>query len=204
METTTTERQVASSQGDRVTERDSRHDSGHDVTLVAGPGRPPAGEGDLESMLTVALDGIVELCEAARGMFVLFSGEGEVLLGKARTREREDLDPAELALGSPLVDEMRQRGVVCWTHDAVAHPVVRGFNSAGGIPPFSLGCLEVGEPRRICGLVYLDRGERGGEFRRGALQMVEWLAQLISVAVTRQLEGRWRWRFLDATRRYSS
>ncbi len=50
----------------------------------------------------------------------------------------------------------------------------------------------------------LDREVGQEAFARETLKLVEWLAQLMSVAVTRRLEGTWRWRCLDATRRYCS
>ena len=178
--------------------------TGHDVTLIAGPSRPPAGEGDLGSMLTVALDGLIELCEAERGMIVLFSPDGEVLLGKARTRTREDLEPSRIARGLTIMDEVRKRGVISWQSNVLAHPVMLGLHSAHGLKPLAMGCVGVREGQKACGLVYLDRGKDGAPFRRETLQLVEWLAQLVSIAVTRKLEGPWRWRFLDATKRYSS
>jgi len=188
-----------------------------DVTLIAGPGRPPAGEGDLGSMLTAALDGLIEICNAHRGMIVLCNAEGEMLLGRARGRGREDLELSELA-DRPILDQVREQGVICWESHALAHPVVLGLSSARGLQPLALGPialqaaelgpLDAGDGRglagahKTCGLVYLDRGEQGAPFSRETLQLVEWLAQLVSVAVTRRL-GRWRWRFLDVTKHYT-
>ena len=174
-----------------------------DVTLIAGPGRPPAGEGDLGSMLTVALDGLVELCDAERGMIVLFDSAGDMILGRARSRERQDIALSQLAIDRDVVEEVRERGVIFWESRVLAHPVVLGLRSAAGLQPLAMGCVGAGRRRETCGLVYLDRGSAGAAFERETLQVVEWLAQLISVAVTRKLEGRWRWRFLDATKRYS-
>ncbi|MEM7349746.1 MAG: hypothetical protein AAF657_03000 [Acidobacteriota bacterium] len=141
-------------------------------------------------------------------MIALFGAGGEMLLGKARSREQRDLDLAQLLASRDIVDEVWQRGVIRWESHSLAHPVVLGLGSASGLKPLAMGRIEVGcvgvrEQLETCGLVYLDRGRDGEPFRRETLQMVEWLAQLISVAVTRKLEGTWRWRFLDATKRYS-
>ena len=154
-------------------------------------------------MLTVALDGIIELCDAEKGMIVLFDNGGEVLLSKARTRLRRELDPAEVAAGLTIMEEVRERGVICWQSNALAHPVFLGLASAHGLKPLAMGGVGVPDGRETCGLVYLDRGKDGAMFPRETLQLVEWLAQLISVAVTHQFEGTWRWRFLDATKRFS-
>ena len=62
----------------------------HEVTLVTEAGRTPPGEGNFESMLTVALDGIIELSGAERGMILLFGPDAELLVEKARTHERRD------------------------------------------------------------------------------------------------------------------
>lgn len=174
-----------------------------DVTLIAGPGRPPAGEGDLGSMLSVALDGLIELCDAETGMIVLFDSGGDVLLGRARDRQQRSLDLSQLVASRSIVEEVRQNGVISWKSHTLAHPVVLGLGSAQGRKPLAMGCVGIPEHLETRGLVYLSRGEEGEPFRRETLQMVEWLAQLISVAITRQLDGIWRWRFLDATKRYS-
>ncbi len=173
-----------------------------DVTLVAGPSRPPSGEGDLEMMLTVALDGIIELSEAARGMIVLFGADGKRIRGKARCRSREDLELSEVEPDPSVLEEVRDHGMISWQSNTLAHPVVLGMRSAQDLKPLAMGCSNA-EKHRIGGLVYLVRGAEGPPFRRETMQHVEWLAQLISVAVTRRQEGIWRWRFLDATKRYS-
>ncbi|MEM7585740.1 MAG: GAF domain-containing protein [Acidobacteriota bacterium] len=181
----------------------TKTDTQRDVTLVAGPGRPPAGEGDLETMLTVALDGIIELSGASRGMIVLFGADGERILGKARTCERGDLDLAELEADPKVVAEVREQGMISFQSNALAHPVVLGMRSAEGLQPLAMGCFRDQDRPRTCGLVYLDRGVEGPPFTRQTLQLIEWLAQLVSVAINRRQEGTWRWRFLDATKRYS-
>ncbi len=179
------------------------NDAQLDVTLVAGPGRPPAGVGDLETMLTVALDGIIELTDAARGMIVLFGDNGERIRGKARTRDRQDLDLSELVPDPSVLEEVREHGMVSWQNNILAHPVVFGVRSAQGMKPLAMECVDERARPRTHGLVYLERRTGGPPFTRETMQLVEWLAQLISVAFTRRQEGTWRWRVLDATKRYS-
>ena len=60
-------------------------------------GKRVLAESDLDRVLTAALDGVIELCGAERGMILLFDTEGpegEVVVETARNLAREDIERA--------------------------------------------------------------------------------------------------------------
>ncbi len=170
-----------------------------EVTLVAGAGKAQAGEGDLAAMLTAALDGIIELAGAARGMILLFNPEGELLIEKARRRGRQDLDPAELEVRETVIEEVRTHGVRLLGEYAQAHPLLPVRPSGPGPQHLLAACVPIHDQGRRCGLVFLDNGGTKAVFPDESLLLAEWLAQLIAIAASRNSERTWRWRSIDAT-----
>ncbi|MCP4660025.1 MAG: GAF domain-containing protein [bacterium] len=175
-------------------------ESAQEVTLVAGAGKAQAGEGDLRAMLTAALDGIIELAGAARGMILLFNPEGELLIEKARTRGRRDLAPAELEVRRTVIEEVRTQGIRFLGEYAQAHPLLPVRRSGPRPQRLLVACVPIHDQGRACGLVYLDNGGTKAVFPDGSLLLAEWLAQLIAVAASRNSERTWRWRSIDATK----
>ena len=164
-----------------------------EVTLIAGAGSAKAGEGDLRSMLTAALDGIVELCRAEQGMILLFKMDGEVLVELARDSRRRRLDPRVLGVTDAVLESVRRRGGTFWR---------KGFPRLEvGSDRFSRHLVAVSMPTHDreapCGLVYLSR--RDEEFGEGARHLVEGVAQLVAVATSRDAANRWRWRSVDVS-----
>jgi hypothetical protein len=58
-------------------------------------GKQVLAESDVRRVLTVALDGVIELCGADRGMILLYGADGEELFEEARGLGRQDIDRPE-------------------------------------------------------------------------------------------------------------
>lgn len=162
------------------------------VTLVAGASGTAAGEGTFETMLTVALDGVIELSGAERGLVLIFDDSGDVLIEKARARERRDLDAPHLAVSRNVLEKVRSKGLPFWEESAAtAVP-------DGALRHLLVASVPLHHEGRVCGLVYLDHS--GAVLPCETLMLAQGLAQLVSVAAARGAERSWRWRCVDATR----
>ncbi len=159
--------------------------------MVAGASGTAAGEGSFETMLTVALDGVIELSGAERGLILIFDEGGDVLIEKARARERRDLDALRLAVGRHVLEKVRSQGLSFWEEGTAAVP-------QGALRHLLVASLPVHHEGRVCGLVYLDHS--GAALPCETLMLAQSLAQLVSVAAARGAERSWRWRCVDATR----
>ncbi len=166
------------------------------LTLVAGPGRIPEGEGDFDCMVTVALDGILELTGAERGILRLHDACGELILETARARGRKNLAPSEHRALRPLIEVLRARGLPYQQGHVLAHPVSLGRPAPAA--PWRLGPAARRESSH--GLIYLERPP-GESFPPQAPPLVEWFSQLVAVEAASELRERpWRWRCLDVSR----
>ncbi len=132
------------------------------LTLVAGPGRIPEGEGDFDCMVTVALDGILELTGAERGILRLHDACGELILETARARGRKNLAPSEHRALRPLIEVLRARGLPYQQGHVLAHPVSLGRPAPAA--PWRLGPAARRESSH--GLIYLSARREKASRRR--------------------------------------
>jgi len=58
-------------------------------------GKAVLAERDLDRMLTVAIDGLIDVCGAERGVVLLVNAEGKMAFEVARRRQQEDLEKPE-------------------------------------------------------------------------------------------------------------
>ena len=168
-----------------------------EVTLVAGSGGMPVGEGDFEAMLTAALDGVIELSGAEWGLVLLFDEAGRILVEKARDHGRRDLEAPRLPVSRSVRERVRNKGLLFWEDGSggVDDTVPRNGHLLRHLLVASVPIVNEG---RLCGLVYLDHS--GAVLPRETLMLAQSLAQLVTVAAARGAERSWRWRCVDATR----
>lgn len=164
------------------------------MILLAGAGSLSKGEGNLETMLTAALDGIIDLAGAEKGLMILFDTDGEVLFERARSHRHENLAPPHLPVRGLLLERIRRGlfGEGTASAEALDAPLLRHLLVAS---------LPIHCGGRLCGLVYLEHS--GAALTRKALELAQNLAQLGAVAASRGSSGRWRWRTIDASRWYT-
>jgi GAF domain-containing protein len=147
-------------------------------------------------MLTVALDGIIELSGAERGLLLLFDDTGRLLMEKARTHDRRDLAAPCLPVSRTVLERVRRRGIPFWDDGAPA--ATEGDERRRLFRHLMVASIPIHAHGRLCGLVYLDHS--GAALRQEALMLARSLAQLASLAALRGAERSWRWRCVDATR----
>jgi len=171
-----------------------------EVTLVTGAGKVQAGQGNLQAMLTAALDGIIELAGAARGMILLVSPEGKLLIEKARTQGWQDLDPAKLEVRRTVIEKLRTQGIGFLEEDAQTPPLLPDRRCGARPQCLLAACVPLHDQGKPCGVVCLDNGDSKTAFPDESLLLAEWLAQLMAVAASGNSERTWRWRCIDATK----
>jgi Nif-specific regulatory protein len=156
-------------------------------------GKRVLAESDVRRVLTVALDGVIELCGAERGMIVLFGPGGEALFEEARGLGRQDLEGPELEVSRTILEKVRTEGTAFWSQNVLADPGLGARRSVLRLQILSVICLPIrqgGDGGAVLGLVYLDNRRMAGIFTAETLEVVESFADLISLAAFNALERR--------------
>jgi len=141
-------------------------------------------------MLRAALDGMIRLAAAERGLLVLFAESGEARCEVARDAAGADLDQPEFEISRTVIDAVRQSGAAVRCHNALEDGTVGKRQSVLRLGILSVLCLPIGAPTdgAVVGAVYLDHRGVAGRFSAETEDLAARFAELISLAVSRLLE----------------
>jgi transcriptional regulator with GAF, ATPase, and Fis domain len=138
-------------------------------------GKSVLAERDLDRMLAVAIDGLIELCRAERGLIHLFDAEGKLAFEVTRNlpqgSQKESEGAEEPQAIRAILDKVRADERLFWQP---------------GSP--SVICHPMRDLGRTLGLIYLDSA--GESFTDETARLVESFSELVSLAVRNALERR--------------
>jgi Nif-specific regulatory protein len=158
--------------------------------LLAIGKRVLAASGEVAQTLALALDGVIELCGAERGMIVLYDGGGEPLFEEARNLGRQDISKPEFEVSRTILERVRREGRPFWSLNALDDPDLAATGSVMRLKILSVICLPIHHAGQPLGLVYLDNCSATGVFRPQTRDLVESFADFISLAAHQALERR--------------
>jgi transcriptional regulator with GAF, ATPase, and Fis domain len=153
-------------------------------------GKRVLAETDVDRVLTVALDGVIELCGAERGMILLFGEDSEPLFEEARNLARQDIERPEFEVSRSILGKVRSEGTAFWSPNVLADPALGSRRSVLRLQILSVICLPIRHGGTIFGLVYLDNRSAMGVFTPETCALVESFADFISLAAHSALERR--------------
>jgi Nif-specific regulatory protein len=156
------------------------------------------GELDVDRVLTAALDGVIELCGAERGMILLFDPVGTLLFEKARNLDRQDVENPEFQVSRSIIRRVRAEGTPFFDPDLPAQPMGHYGDSVYRLGLMSVICLPMIHDGQVFGVVYLDTRNRRRLFTDETLAAVEAFSDFISLAAHNALERRSLCRRVDS------
>ena len=140
------------------------------------------GELDTESALTTALDQVIDLCGAERGMILLFQPEGSLLFDIARNLERRDVENPEFKISRTIIREVRRSGKTAFHPDLPARQKGELSESIRRLGLLSVICLPLQRQGEVFGVVYLDNRTQREAFTTDTVHLAEQFADFISLA----------------------
>jgi Nif-specific regulatory protein len=154
-------------------------------------GKRVLAESEVDRVLTTALDGMIEICGAERGMILLLDREsGEPTFEEARNLGRQDIERPEFEISRTIVAKVRAEGHTFWSPNVLDDPTVGSRQSVLRLHILSVICLPIRHEKEVFGLVYLDNRSAKGVFTAETCAVVESSAELISLAAWNALERR--------------
>jgi transcriptional regulator with GAF, ATPase, and Fis domain len=153
-------------------------------------GKSVLAERDLDRMLTVAIDGLIELCGAERGMVLLINAEGKMVFEVGRNLEQEDLDRPELEVSRGILEKVRAEERPFWHPNVLDDPSLGRRESVLRLSILSVICQPIRDLGRTLGLIYLDNRGAQGEFTEETARQVESFSELVALAARNALERR--------------
>lgn len=153
-------------------------------------GKRVLAERDLDRLLTTAIDSVIELCGAERGMILLFDAEGAVVVETARNLAREDVERPELEVSRTILERVRATGEPFWSPNVLDDPSLGDRASVLRLLLLSVICQPIHDGDRLLGVVYLDTRSVERIFSEETARLVASFSELISLAARNALEQR--------------
>jgi Nif-specific regulatory protein len=154
-------------------------------------GKSVLAERDLDRMLTTAIDGVIELCGAERGMILLFDPEdGSIVVEVARNLRKEDIERPEFQVSRSILEKVRSEGRPFWHPNVLDDPSIGHRASVLRLLILSVICQPIQDGGQTLGVVYLDNRSAEGVFTEETARLVESFSELVSLATRNALDRR--------------
>ncbi|MBI4613160.1 MAG: sigma-54-dependent Fis family transcriptional regulator [Planctomycetes bacterium] len=145
-----------------------------------------APEPSLEALSQRAMDLVIRLSGASRGLFILRRGD-TLQVVVARNMESQNLENPELEHSTSVVRKVLEEGCPCITESLLDDPGFRDSESVQRLKLLSVLALPVRGPRNgdVLGAFYLDNPKEAGVFRESDLPLYELFCDFLGIAVAK-------------------
>jgi transcriptional regulator with GAF, ATPase, and Fis domain len=145
-------------------------------------------EGDIDAVLTRAMDSAIELCRAERGLIIFFDDQDQPLIQTARNFDRQDIDAPEFEISQTIIAHARKNGQPLCIKNAYDELLFRDKKSVVRLKLLSILCVPLIQNDRVFGLIYLDNRTVRGIFSEEQCSLLLDFADFILVAASRCFE----------------
>ena len=145
-------------------------------------------EPEVEKILVSAMDTMIELSSAERGIIILFDEEGKILFETARYLDKQDLKNPEFEISRSIIEKVRKQGQDVFLRNALEESSFNKSNSIARLKIVSVICLPIKFEDKIFGVVYLDNRTVLGVFKEKNYQFVKEFSDFISLAAYHAFE----------------
>jgi diguanylate cyclase (GGDEF)-like protein len=137
---------------------------------------------NLRNLITMIVDTMIEMCNAQRGVILVFEGDS-FKIQLSRDRAKRSLPENELGLSRTVLRLVRESGKRVIAEDARQDPSLRVVDSVHDQSLMSILCLPLRRKTRLVGAVYLDNPRQAGAFGPREIEIAELLTDHAAVAI---------------------
>jgi len=149
-------------------------------------------ETEVHSVLDHAMDQLLQISGAERGMVILFDQKGEPLFETARNLEKEDIENPGFEVSRTIIDGVKVSGNPICLKNALDNASMQGSSSTIRLKILSVICLPLVKNNDTFGVIYLDNRLVRGMFSPQIFAMVKLFADFISLSAYHALERKQR------------
>lgn len=151
-------------------------------------GQNAAGE-DIATVLAAAMDNLIKLSGAERGLIILFNETGDHIYQTARNLNQEDIARPAFEISNTVIEKVRADGNLIYYRDAFSEPALEQSKSVTRLKILSVICLPLIHKNNVIGVAYLDNRTIQGRFTQEVCDIVETFGSLITLSAYHALEG---------------
>jgi len=145
-------------------------------------------ETEVHGVLDSAMDQLIQLSGAERGLVVLFDQRKGALFETARNLKQEDINNPEFEVSRTIIDKVKTGGEAICLANAFDDPSLQKSLSTKRLEILSVICLPLHHNSETFGVIYLDNRLVRGMFKPQIFKLVESFADFISLSAYHALE----------------
>lgn len=150
-------------------------------------------ETDVNRILKFAMDRLVELSSAERGIILLYDERGQQYFQTARNFEKEDINHPEYEVSYSIIEKVKKICKPVYYENLDCEEEFKNSNSILRLNVLSVICIPLKYKNQLFGIIYLDNRKSQGKFSIDTNDVITSFADYLSFAAYRALE-RIKWR----------
>jgi len=151
-------------------------------------GKEILAESDIDRVLASAMDHLIEISGAERGLIILFDANGDSLFQTARQLEHEDINRPEFEISRTVLEQVKTQRQPVYLKNALEDPAMAKSKSVRQLKILSVIGLPLIYREKNFGVIYLDNRRVAGIFTPATFNFLEAFADFISIAAYHALE----------------
>ena len=153
-------------------------------------GKEILAELDLDRVLIAAMDHLIEISGAERGIIVLFDAQSEPLFQTARRLEKKDIEHPKFEISRTIIEKVKTESKPIYLPNAMEDAALQKSKSVDLLRILSVICLPLVQDEQTFGVIYLDNRTVQGAFKPDIFAFVQSFTDFISLAAHHALECR--------------
>jgi len=151
-------------------------------------GKRLLAESDINRLLRNAMDSVIEVSNAERGLIILFDETGNILFETARNLKKEDISNPEFEVSRTIIEKVKTEAIPIYLPNALDDPTFKNSESVDRLKLLSVICLPLTFDNRIFGVVYLDNRMLRRAFRQKTYTFIQEFTNFIALAAYKELQ----------------
>lgn len=143
-------------------------------------------EGD--RVLKVAIDGLVHISGAERGILILFDDDKDIVFETARNLNRPGMEIPKSEVSRMIINKVKNKGLPVCLKSAYEDPQLRKNSNIARLKIFCAICLPLKKENEIFGVIYLDNRTAREIFTDQTYEFITDYSDFISLAAYNTLK----------------
>jgi len=158
--------------------------------MLFDTGKIVASEGDIDILLRTAMDKMIEVTRAERGMIILVNDEGDKIFEVARNLNKQEIESPEFSVSKRIIDDVLEAQEPLIVPDVKRHQRYRHQASAKIAGLRAVICVPIKYKNKILGVIFADNRSKIDIFDPESVQFVKGFSEQIGIAVDNVLMQR--------------
>lgn len=158
--------------------------------MLFDTGKIVASEADIDILLRTAMDKMIEVTRAERGMIILVNDEGQKIFEVARNLNKEEIESPEFEVSKKIIDDVLENQEPLFLPDIKQDRRYHHRDSVRIAGLRAVICVPIKYQNKILGVIFADNRSKIDIFSPESVEFVNCFSEQIAIAVDNALTRR--------------